>query len=813
VTDNDPTRRPSSPDSPETHKSAAGESHPERIGPYRILRLLGEGGMGLVYEAEQRVELRRRVALKVMKPGLDAKDVLARFEAERQALAVMQHPGIAKVLDAGATEEGRPYFVMELVDGESLKEYADGRKLSVEDRVRLFIKVCQAVQHAHLKGVIHRDLKPSNILVVERDDAPAPKVIDFGIAKATGQRLTETTLVTSFGQALGTPAYMSPEQAEASGLDVDTRTDVYSLGVTLYELLVGRLPVDPGELGFPGFMTQLLMRDSDPPTPSTRYDTLEGDYQQAIARFRRTDPRGLRSEIQGDLDWITMKAIENDRERRYATANGLALDLERYLRDEPVMARPPSARYRTAKFVRRHRAGVVMAAAALVLVIASTVAVSVQAARIARARDRAVQEAAKFRAAEMLISEIFLASDPWQGQGRDVTVVEALDAAFEKITKITDDLNGQPELEASVKGTMGTAYFNLYRYETARPLLESALEIRQRVYGGDHPDVAESLDNLADLESAEGRYGPADSLYRAAVAMRRRTLGDSHPDVASSLTGLGILHKDARDFEIAEEVLREALLIRELVADTLYLTEAWDALGTLFGAQGRYDEGVPLLRQSLAATRSSLGEESGFVALRMNNLAAYLDASGEIVEAESLYWEARALLQERGPGSAQAATIASNLADLLDLRKGDTEAAEKLYREALAIRRALFGDDNEEVAASRYQLAGLYCEVTGEPARGLTLLGEAIPVFARPQAPRPHLLAFAWSMRGSCLTGLRRYEEAETELLRALPALEAAMGQDDRMTGLARARLVALYEAWGRPERAAQYREDPTSEE
>ena len=758
--------------------------------------------MGVVYEAEQRVALKRRVALKVMKPGLDSKEVLARFEAERQALAVMQHPGIAKVLDAGATEEGRPYFVMELVDGESLKEYADGRKLSVEDRVRLFIEVCQAVQHAHLKGVIHRDLKPSNVLVTERDDVPSPKVIDFGVAKATGQRLTETTLVTGFGQALGTPAYMSPEQADASGLDVDTRTDVYSLGVTLYELLVGRLPQDPEELGFAGFMTQLLLRDSDPPTPSTRYDTLEGDTQQAIARFRHTDPRGLRHEIRGDLDWIAMKAIEKDRERRYPTANDLALDLERYLLDEPVLARPPSARYRAAKFVRRHRAGVLMTAAVAVLVAASTVAVFVQAARIEHALARA-------EAAESFLQEWIWASDPFEGQGRDVTVVEALDAASETIT---DELQGQPEVEASVRNTFGVAYFKLGRYEKARPLLESALEIRQRVHAGQHPDVAESLDYLADLERAEGHSALADSLYRAALVMRRRTLGDFHPDVAVSLMGLGLVHKDARDFQVAETSFHEALAIRErAAADTGQLAEVWDALGTLYWAQERYEEAEPWLRKALDARRSYYGEESGLVASSMSNLAALLDDKGEYDEAESLYREARALLQERAPRSTQLATVTANLAILLDVWKEEYDEAETLYREALAMHQALFGDDNPDVALDRYLMAGLLCEVRGEPAQGVTLLEEAIPVFEREE--QYSYAAIARSMLGVCLTELTRYAEAEVDLLEALSALELEYGVDHTRTRTTRERLVTLYEAWDRPNRAALYREDPPPQE
>src|SRR5918911_1521336 len=302
-------------------------AQPDRIGAYRILQVLGEGGMAVVYEAEQTEPVRRRVALNVMKLGMDTKEVIARFEAERQALAVMTHQSIAKVLDAGASEGGRPYFVMELVQGVPITDYCDGRQLSVRERLELFIPVCQAVQHAHQKGVIHRDLKPSNVLVTEVDGKPLPKVIDFGIAKATGQHLTEKTLVTAYGQAMGTPGYMSPEQAEMSGLDIDTRADIYSLGVMLYELLVGRLPEDPLELGLQGFMARLAMRETDPPTPSTKLHSLKRE-QKALATLRHTDPGSLERTLRGDLDRIVMKAIDKDRNQRYETANGLALDLE-----------------------------------------------------------------------------------------------------------------------------------------------------------------------------------------------------------------------------------------------------------------------------------------------------------------------------------------------------------------------------------------------------------------------------------------------------------------------------------------------------
>ena len=367
----------------------------KQVGPYRLLQLINVGGMGEVWLAEQ-FEPRRKVALKVIKAGMDTRQVVARFESERQALALMEHPAIAKVLDGGSTPEGRPYFVMEYVPGVSITEHCDTHRLPTDARLKLFIEVCEGVQHAHQKAIIHRDLKPSNILVSLADGKAQPKIIDFGIAKAIGYRLTEKTLFTEFGELIGTPEYMSPEQADATGQDVDTRTDVYSLGVVLYQLLTSELPFPSKDLRSTGFAElRRILRDEEPPRPSAKVTTV-GVAAEA-AKKRNTDPGGLHRQLKGDLDAIVMKALEKERARRYGSPSELAADIARYLRSEPVEARPASAGYRLRKYIRRHQVRVAFVTGLAVLVVGFAVSMGVQARRTALERDRANAERDKAR--------------------------------------------------------------------------------------------------------------------------------------------------------------------------------------------------------------------------------------------------------------------------------------------------------------------------------------------------------------------------------------------------------------------------------
>ena len=537
------------------------------VGHYKLLQRLGEGGMGVVYIAEQEKPVRRMVALKIIKPGMDSQQVIARFEAERQALAMMDHHNIAKVLDAGTTETGRPYFAMELVKGVPITEYCDKSKLTPRERLEMFIPVCQAIQHAHQKGIIHRDIKPSNVLVTLYDGKPVPKVIDFGIAKATQQKLTERTMFTGIGQILGTIEYMSPEQAEMNQLDIDTRSDVYSLGVMLYELLTGSTPITKDKLRGVGLEEMLrTIRETEPPKPSTRLSD-SGEALPTISDVRKTEPTKLSKFVRGDLDWIVMKALEKDRTRRYETANGLATDVQRFLSDEAVEACPPSARYKLRKLARRNKAALVTGVVIAGILFASTIvssslavwavraeklasanAVKAQTAlkaeeqqrKLAQANEaKATSEAIKSNEVAAFLKDMLKGVGPSVALGRDTTMLkEILDDTAERMSA---DLADQPEILAELHATVGSVYADLLQHQESEGQYRESLRLYRQLHGRSHAKVADMLHAIGRSLLDQAEYDRAAEPLKAALDVRRSLFGKGHAEVAASLHTLGKL--------------------------------------------------------------------------------------------------------------------------------------------------------------------------------------------------------------------------------------------------------------------------------
>jgi serine/threonine protein kinase/Flp pilus assembly protein TadD len=566
-----------------------------KIGRYKLLQLIGEGGFGVVYMAEQEKPIRRRVALKIIKLGMDTNRVIARFEAERQALAMMEHPNIAKVLDAGATDTGRPYFVMELVKGIPITEYCDKNDLDTRQRLELFIDVCKAVQHAHQKGIIHRDIKPSNVMITLHDGKPVPKVIDFGIAKATQHRLTEKTLFTDFRHFMGTPVYMSPEQAEMSGLDVDTRSDIYSLGILLYELLTGSTPLEEKMLLNAAHDEMCRMiREEEPEKPSTRLSTL-GEMLAEVAKHRHVQPDQLCKIVRGDLDWVVMKTLEKDRTRRYETANELVLDIERHLRDEPVVAGPPSAVYRIKKFLRRNRVLVTSVATVMVVLVGGIVASTIFAVRAER------QAKISQAVTDFLENDVLASVDPAKAKGLEVTVRYILDEASESMA---DKFEDEPLVEASIHQTLGSTYLSLGEYKAAEQHLERARQIRRERLGEEHSDTLASMNKLALVYEKQGRYDEAEKLHIKTLEIRRRVLGEEHPNTLASMNNLAL------------EILRR--ILGEEHPNTL---ASMGSLAIVYEDQGRYDEAEKLHIKTLEIRRRVLGEEHPNTLASMNNLA------------------------------------------------------------------------------------------------------------------------------------------------------------------------------------------------
>ncbi len=687
--------------------SVAVRADPEQIGPYRILERVGEGGMGLVFKAEQREPVRRTVALKLIRWGMDSEQILARFDSERQALALMDHPNVARVLDAGMTDGGRPYFVMEFVAGEPITAFCDRLNYTTAQRLELFVQACEAVQHAHQKALIHRDLKPSNILVTHAGDKPLVKVIDFGMAKALTEKLTEHSLHTTSGQLLGTPEYMSPEQAEGS-LDIDTRTDVYALGVVLYELLCGALPFDPSSLRSAGFgEIQRIIRDVEPPRPSAKLSSLGGAGAAEVARRRQAQVPQLAAQLRRELEWVPLKAMHKDRTRRYATADQLADDVRNYLAQRPLLAGPETLQYRARKFVRRNRGGVVAVTAVAAALLIGGVVSTILAVRLKHTADEVRAEQQTTQAVlEFVTDDMLAAANPEVSQVKELSVRQALDNAA---AGVAAKFAQRPLVEAAVRNTLAQTYCGLGRADAAEPHARAALEQRRRLLGDDHPDTLQSVGEMGYVLQLQGRFAEAEPLYREALEGCLRVRGDDHPDTLTVMGNLGSLYWQQGKVDQAEPLYRRALEgRRRVLGDDHHLTlEAMDNLALVFHAQVKPAEAEALLRESLERSRRVLGSDHVRTQTSISNLGTVLQAAGKLDEAEPLLREA----VERGRrvfGDDHPSTLVSVvcLATLYE-SQGNYDAAEPLVRDAAERFRRVLGDDHPDTIGAIYNYGAL----------------------------------------------------------------------------------------------------------
>ncbi|HEX3552494.1 MAG TPA: serine/threonine-protein kinase [Thermoanaerobaculia bacterium] len=838
---------------------AAGAALPSvlgrQLGPYRIERKLGEGGMSTVYVAVRTdLAYQQQVAIKIFGFSPDRADLLLRFQSERQILASLRHPAIARLLDGGATEEGLPYLVMELIEGVPVDQFCEEHGLATGERIDLFLRICEAVAYAHRNLVVHRDLKPANILV---DAEGAPKLLDFGIAKLlAGAPWPLGPQETQTGQRLMTPQYASPEQV--TGGPITTATDVYALGVLLYVLLTGRLPYRAAER--PGELERVIAER--PPEPPSQ-----------------VAPPPLRRALKGDLDNIVLTALRKEAQQRYPAVDSLAEDLRRHRQGLPVSALPATLGYRLRKFVGRYPLAVAAWSAAFLLILGLAISMTFQSVRLRRERDRAVQVTG-------FLEDVFKSSDAEQARGREVTARELLDRGG---TKVLAELKGQPETEAALALTIGKAYRSLGLYDSAAPLLERSLALRRQRLGETHPDVAECLDNLADLYLRRDEISRAEQAARRALAIRRERGGESDPAILESLNGLGMVLLTKADFTGAEPLFREALKIdrkhfgrahKESVPILANLAVLEKQKGDLAAAEGLYREALTIARsqygpahpwtsillgnlavlltrrgdlaaaeatyrEALAVAHRAYGAEHPSIALQLNNLASVLVDRDRWAEAESLYRQALAMQRKfLGNDRVHVSVTLNNLADLLAM-KGDRKAARPLYEESLRIVRKLYGDEHPRVAD---QLANLAAFLVGERdyraaeplaqealairrkvfgethasyAASLVTLGDLRLAEGSPAAAEPLLrqglailrqrlpanhqdTAAAESQLGSCLAALGRSAEAEPLLVSGYQTLKSTLGPAHPRTAVAMRRLNDFHESTGKAGRPIQ---------
>ncbi|WP_052574077.1 serine/threonine-protein kinase [Haloferula sp. BvORR071] len=721
----------------ENFKERYAEKEGDVIGPYKLRQLIGQGGFGVVWMAEQLAPISRMVALKVIKAGMDTRQVLARFEAERQALAMMDHPNIARVLDTGSTASGRPYFAMELVKGIPITDYCDGCNLGTRERLTLFSDVCSAINHAHQKGVIHRDIKPSNVMVTLHGDKAVAKVIDFGIAKATQGKLTDKTLFTRFEQIIGTPTYMSPEQAALSGLDIDTRSDIYALGILLYELLTGKPPFDAKSLLSAGYEEmRRIIREVEPPKPSLRLSSVAGEERVALARSHHIDPSKLSRLVEPDLDWIVMKSIEKDRTRRYETANALAMDIRRFLTGEPVSASPPSAAYRFKKFVKRNKLAFGTASAVVAALVLGLGVSLWQAVEKTRAYQRAEASERKSREVATFLKDMLNGVGPAVALGKDTTLLkEILDKTAERIAT---DLKGQPEVEMELRTTLGDVYRAIAEQRTAELMYRRALELSLSAYGDDDERVATAKNNLALVLSEKADYPESEKLFLEAIATYKKAGRNSSEDLAGALNNLGVVYRDNSRLEEAEAVQRESLeIVRKLHGDDHVKTGYCEINLSIILVRDRKLEGAEsYARSAVDLFRKIHGRDDPETATALGNLAMVLREGGKLPEAEKTARDAVAMFQKvLDPLHPEIARSMIELATTLTW-EGKLEEAETKCRDALAILRKRYGSEDRYVAYAISELGNIMA-AQGKMDEAAELQEEALAV-RRKVLPRNH---------------------------------------------------------------------------
>ena len=781
-----------------------GEKPGGRIDRYQLLRVLGEGGMGIVYLAQQDEPVKRQVALKVIKPGMDSKRVLARFEAEKQALALMDHPHIARVIDAGLTLSARPYFVMEHVSGIPITEFCDHHKLTIDERLRLFLQVCLAVHHAHQKGIIHRDIKPSNILVSVQDNQVVPKIIDFGVAKATSRSLTEKTLLTEQDQLFGTPEYMSPEQADMANEDIDIRSDIYSLGVLLYILLTGVLPFDSTTFRESGIEhIRQIIRETDPKMPSTRLSSL-GENAEKVAQCRQIEVAALAKCLHRELEWIPLKAMRKERAERYRSASEFADDIENYLKGDPLIAGPPTAIYRLKKLVRRNRASVIGIAAVLAVLAIGVVVSTILAIGQAHARAEAERQVKISETVSSFLSEDLLGSlEPERSGGRNVTVRSILDTASENLAKFKNE----PLVEASLRDTIGWTYRELGELKVAEPHLERAVKLRREQLGAEHPDTLHSLRKLCEFYWSQGRYKESANLLEKALLISQRVLGTKHITTLGIISGLAKEYIEMGRYDEAEQFYLRCIPIAQRMPGE---KNEWSlhmvgGLGITYECQGRYDEAERQFIELLRLREGFWDEENIHTLQYKGLLARVYRKQKRYDEAESLYLEILPI-QRKVDGNETWRTLrsVSGLARVYT-HLGKYNQAEKLFDEAMKSYESVYGREHGDTIRCMNGLAKLY---TAQRRfwEAKSLLSEVLEISSRKLGENHPWTLTTMNNLALMYKEQARYNEAEPLLVEAVEGRRLKLGDTHPHTLESMNNLIALYEAWNKPEKAAQWR-------